>query len=229
MDGEKNVSIEAKSFIDEDGNLLFDVRFQSGEELIEKRVSVTTFLALFDGNIREQEKFVTFPKLASNVYAAKISSIDKSSFDCLSIYKAEKRAFSFAGEFLRIPFPALLMFTRIRKGARNGIYIFALDSDEVSDQSKIYHYPFANVYSDGNVCMGNIVSSTISSIKGVDLIFDDFICGVTNDHLYHMQNKMGLTQCELVKYIEKMDEYPKELLLENGMTMGQLVKKFGLE
>ena len=48
MNGEKVVSIEAKSFIDEDGNLFFDVGFQDGKELIEKRVSVSTFIALLD-------------------------------------------------------------------------------------------------------------------------------------------------------------------------------------
>lgn len=228
MNKKKDVSIEAKSFIDEDGNLFFDVGFQDGKEIIEKRLSVGTFIALLDGNIREEEKFVVFPKLASNVYVAKINSSDKSSFDCLSIYKAEKRAFSIAGELLRIPFPALLMHTRIRKGARNEMHIFALDTDEPTDQSLIYEYPFANVYKDGSVCMGNIVSQKVDSIKDVDAVFDDFICGITNDHLYHMQNKMGLTQLELVRYIEKKDVYPAELLLENGKTMESLVKRFDL-
>lgn len=228
MSGKKIVSIEAKSFIDEDGNLFFDVGYQDGPERIEKRVSVNTFLALLDGNLREEEKYVVFPKLASNVYVAKISSSDKSSFDCLTVYKAEKRAFSIAGELLRIPFPALLMHTRIRKGARNEIHIFALDTDEPTDISRVYEYPFANVYEDGAVCMGNIVSEMVNSIKDVDCIFDDFICGITNDHLYHMQNKLGLTQLELVKHIEKMDVYPTELLLETGKTMESLTKLFGL-
>ena len=165
MNGKNDVSIEAKSFIDEDGNLFFDVSFQDGKELIEKRVSVSTFIALLDGNIREEEKYVVFPKLASNVYVAKISSSDKSSFDCLCIYKTEKRAFSIAGELLRIPFPALLMHTRIRQGARNELHIYALDTDEPNDRSLVYEYPFANVYKDGSVCMGNIVSRSISSIK----------------------------------------------------------------
>ena len=229
MDGEKNVSIEAKSFIDEDGNLFFDVSFQSGRERIEKRVGVATFLTLLDDNIREEEKFVSYPKLSANVYAAKISCSDKSSFDCLCIYKAEKRAFAIAGEFFRIPFPTLLMHTKIRKGSRNEMHIYALDTDEPTEQSLVYEYPFANVFKDGNVCMGNIVSKKVSSIKDVDRIFDDFVCGITNDHLYHMQNKMGLTQLELVKYIEKMDTYPKELLLGNGKTLRALVKQFGLE
>ena len=228
MNGEKVVSIEAKSFIDEDGNLFFDVGFQDGKELIEKRLSVSTFIALLDGNLREEEKYVVFPKLASNVYAAKISSSDKSSFDCLSIYKAEKRAFSIAGELLRIPFPTLLMHTRIRNGARNELHIFALDTDEPDDHSLVYEYPFANVYKDGSVCMGNIVSRQVSSIKEIDTIFDDFICGITNDHLYHLQNKLGLTQLELVNHIKEKDTYPKELLLENGNTMESLIKKFGL-
>ena len=229
MNGESKVSIEAKSFIDENGNLLFDVGFQSGRERIEKRVSVATFLALLDGNIREEEQFVSFPKLASNVYAAKISCSDKSSFDCLCIYKAEKRAFAVAGEFFRIPFPTLLMHAQIRKGNRNQMHVYALDTDEPTDRSLVYEYPFANVYKDGGVCMGNIVSERLSSIKEIDRVFDDFICGITNDHLYHMQNKMGLTQLQLVKYIEKMDTYPKELLLENGKTLEELVKRFGLE
>lgn len=229
MEGNNIFSIEAKSFVDDDGNLLFDVGFQCNEERIEKRVSVSTFLALLDGNIREEEKFVVFPKLSSNVYVAKISCSDKSSFDCLSIYKAEKRAFAIAGELLRIPFPTLLMHTRIRNGARNELHMFALDTDEPTDLSKVYEYPFANVYKDGSVCMGNIVSMKIESIKDVDFIFDDFICGITNDHLYHMQNKLGMTQLELVKHIEKLDVYPTELLLENGKTLQSLKKQFGLE
>lgn len=229
MEDQNDVSIETKSFIDEDGNLFFDVHYQSKNEVIEKRLSVNAFLSLLDGNLRAEEKFVKIPKLASNVYVAKISCSDISSFDCLSIYKAGKRAFSIAGELLRIPFPTLLMYTRIRKGVRTAVSIFALDTDEPNDDSKIYEYPFANVYADGKVCMGNIVSDQVVSIKDIDNIFEDFICGITNDHLYHMQNKLGLTQLELVKYIKKMDVFPVKLLLENGRTLNSIIKELKLD
>ena len=229
MENQNDVSIETKSFIDEDGNLFFDVHYQSKKEVIEKRLGIAAFISLLDGNLREEEKYVKIPKLASNVYVAKISCNDKSSFECLSIYKAGKRAFSVAGEILRIPFPTLLMYTKIRKGTRNEIRIFALDTDNPTDDSKIYEYPFANVYVDGRVCMGNILSDQVESIKDIDDVFEDFICGITSDHLYHRQNKLGLTQLELVKHIKKMNVFPKKLLLKNGKTLMSLMKEFKLD
>lgn len=229
MEDQNDVSIEAKSFIDEDGNLYFDVHYQRTNEVIEKRLSVCTFISLLDGNLRAEEKYVKIPRLASNVYVAKISCNDKSSFDCLCIYKAGKRAFSIGGMLLRIPFPTLLMYTKIRKGIRTEIRIFALDTNEPNDDSRIYEYPFANVYQDGRVCMGNILSDQVESIKDIDDIFEDFICGITNEHLYHMQNKLGLTQLELVKHIEKKKVFPKKLLLENGKTLKSLMKELKLD
>lgn len=220
-----DISIEAKSLVDDEGNLYFDVGFQEGDERIEKRVSAEIFISLLDGNLRETEKYVSIPKLASNIYSVKISSIDKSSFDCLCVYKAEKRAFAIAGQFFRLPYPALLMVLKVRKGARNEMSMFALNTDSPTDDSELYLYPFGNVYEDGKVCMGNIVSKTIRSIQDVDFIFDDFISGITNEHLYRMQNNLGLTQLELVKYIEHMDSYPVELLKPANKNISSL-KRF---
>lgn len=224
-----NISIVSKSFVDQLGNLYFDVSYRDGDELIEKRVPVEEYLALLDGNVRVQESLVTIPKLSENVIAAQIGSIDKSSFKSLSVYKADKRAFAIAGEFFRLPFPALLMYARVRKGARQEVSIFALDTDEPTNEACLYHYPFGNVYEGGDVCMGNIVSEDITSIASVDRIFDDFICGVTNEHLYKMQNKLGLTQLELVKYIEKMDVFPTDLLVPTGTSLKGLKKQLNME
>ena len=220
--------ITSKSYVDEQGNLYFDVSYKENDTVIEKRVSVETYLSLLDGHVREQERFVTIPRLSDNVLAAQIGVEDKSSFSSLSAYKAENRAFAIAGEFFRLPFPALLMYVRGHKGVRQGVSIYAHDTDSPTDESQLYHYPFGNVYDDGRVCMGNIVSDGLSDLSTVDKVFDDFICGVTNEHLYGMQNKLGLTQLELVKYIEKLDKYPTDLLVPMGMTLSGLRKKMNM-
>lgn len=215
----QDISIHAESVTDEKGNLFFDVSFRKKDELVEKRISVENFINLLNRNLREDEVYVNVPMLQAKLAGARISSKDKSSFYALYVYEAQKRAFSIAGEFFRLPFPALLFGVESLKGVRQSVTVYALDSDTPGEEAKLYHYPFGNVYENGTVCMGNIVSSKMESLKDAERVFDDFIMGETNEHLYRMHNTMGLTQLELVKYIEKMEEFPSELLLPTQKSL----------
>ena len=102
-----------------------------------------------------------------------------------------------------------------------GVVIFALDTDEPTSESKLFHYPYGNVRESGSICFGNITLK-VKDIADAPKVFDDFLCGKTNNDLYHTQNTRGFSQGELVSYVENLEVYPKELLLKNGKTFGDL-------
>ncbi|WP_317168231.1 PRTRC system protein B [Flavobacterium collinsii] len=43
------------------------------------------------------------------------------------------------------------------KASKSTLYIYAIDNEtQINEQTKLYHAPFFNVYTDGRVCMGTV-------------------------------------------------------------------------
>ena len=219
---EMKEEFKASSVIDKYGRLYFDICFKKGEQITEKRVEPQKLAEILLGSIREEMRFIEIPQVPSCVKKARIATDGRpDSFEAVMVYPAQKRGFSFMGNLFFIPFPTLVMKVTYVKGVRKEVVIFALDTDEPTSESKLFHYPYGNVRESGSICFGNITLK-VKDIADAPKVFDDFLCGKTNNDLYHTQNTRGFSQGELVSYVENLEVYPKELLLKNGKTFGDL-------
>ena len=215
--------LKAFSVTDKYGNLYFDTSFRDGERVVEKRVEPKKLAEILLGSVKDEVKFLPVPtNLPECVKIARMATDGcQDSFEVVMVFPEKKRGFSYMGNPLFIPFPALVMKVSFVRGIKREGCIWALDTDEPNGDSVVYHYPFGNVGGSGSICFGNI-KLKVDTIADAPRVFEEFILGATNNELYRHQNTKGLEQGELIKIIETSDEYPKELLLATGLKFGNL-------
>jgi hypothetical protein len=225
------VEIISKTFLDTLGNLFFDVSYRTEEgTLIEKRLAAEDYLDLFKSSVSRTETFISIPRLPENVLSAKISDLDRDSFEAVVFLPAKKMQFLYMNQHFLLPYPALVAKIKVVKGERAGMWLFALDTNKPSETSVLYHYPYGNVWESGYCCFGNIRSSYTISLSNVFDVLDDFLMGETNGHLWdssRVKNKYE-SQGALVEAVSKMEKFPKRLMVKmqdsNMSTLADLMK-----
>jgi hypothetical protein len=123
-----------------------------------------------------------------------------------------------------IPFPKLLFIASAKNGHTSGLSCFAFSGNLLTPDTKLYSYPFGNVYPTGSVCMGGF-GMDIHGYYDLYSYVQAFFELVTNDDLYDgtRSNKSGLRQLDFIKSLEGKEKFPKEMLAEIG-TYGRLVQ-----
>ncbi|WJV32371.1 hypothetical protein QTG56_23720 (plasmid) [Rossellomorea sp. AcN35-11] len=93
--------------------------------------------------------------------------------------------------------------------------IFAKDSKPLSEESQLYHYPFAHVYENGKVCWGfrNEVINTLAQLRILTRVFLD----TPNNHDLAREGSVE----RLVKLQRK--EFEDNLLEPTILTFEKLV------
>ena len=221
-------SITSTAIVADNGELLFDVSVLHDDgSVIEKRMDINDYLGLFQNSVEEKYTYMEIPKLDDYIIKASVVPGKDDCFKVVGVLEAQKRQFCMKelGFMGLLPYPRLIFFLNIHKGARKEFLLFALDEGEINPETKLYFYPFGNVGRAGNCCFGNIHSEGKITINESVKIVEDFINGETNSHLYTNQNALRLKQGELIEYIKNRETYPRELLLDSGNTVDILFKK----
>lgn len=219
--------LKSVSKVDKYGRMYFLVTYKDGDAVIEKTVDLETYRKIINGNTKEEVVFVEIPQLSKEVYKAAISSKGESGgFKVLLYYEPQMCPFSYMGKIFRIPFPALMFYLHVGEGGnlveRKVFALKECKKELVTKDSQLYAYPFSNVYEGGRICMGNI-SARFSSINDSLNFHQLFIEGRSNHDLYHGQNIAGLNQGQLLAKIEKLDQFPLELLVEEKGRVANLL------
>ena len=228
--GKSNVEIVSKTYVDEIGNLFFDVSMKNGDMLIEKRLSVEDYLGLFEEYTTEQEEFRELPRLPEEILKARVSNMDESTFNAVVEYPAGKRAFSYMGEHMLLAFPAIISFIKVEKGVRTDTHVFCIKQEDIGKEKPIlYYYPFGNVSSDGSCCYGNISVSGVKDVCAAPSVLDQFLLGETNNDLWGSKftNSGAKTQGELIEKLRKMEDFPEEWLSKSTCQVSAQYKKLG--
>ncbi|MCX2681005.1 PRTRC system protein B [Galbibacter sp. EGI 63066] len=119
--------------------------------------------------------------------------------------------------------PSLLWFA-----TKQHLKLFALASGRrPKANTLLYHAPFFNISSDGNVCMGtvdiNILSS--ASLEEFTAAWEDCFFNSYFSHLMHGHNPVRGNCVNLwKKLMETGEEFPKEVLKKNRMTVNDLIR-----
>ncbi len=215
-----------KSGVDKYGRMYMIVSYKEDEKVVEKKVDMETFRTIINGSIKDETKYVLVPSLPQHVYKAFISAEgEMDGFKVLLYYEPQKGPLSYMGKLFRIPFPALLFFLQVGKnGQLKEKKVYALKEmrkENVTDNSELYFYPYSNVYSDGRICMGNILSN-FHTITDALSFKDQFIEGRSNGDLYSNRNTLKLKMGELIEKVEKEDRFPVELLEQANLKVRDL-------
>ena len=160
------------------------------------------------------------PDLPKGYYKGAVGEQGENSFKVLIVIPAGRRMLNYYGDNMEVPFPELLFSSTVVNGNQVDSRMFVINSNKLSAETKLYHYPFGNVYGDGHICWGNNVINGIKKMSDVDRIVVNFFGSETNDDLFVPSHGIR-TQRELLKKIEEEVVFPEKYLCEvEGSSVG---------
>lgn len=128
-----------------------------------------------------------------------------------------------------VPFPRLLFgfslmehYEQIRV---ENVYVAALEDFVLQENTRVYYYPFTNVYQSGRVCWGNTKLPLLNSISEIRVVIELFFNSINNDDLYGGANLSKLSFRELLQSIQNKD-FPVEYLNFTGKTLADWIDQF---
>ena len=202
------------------GQQMFRVEIRNAQgAVMSKNLSIEDYLHLLESslNLDMIEDVIRVPAyhLPDGYIDGKFS---RSGYTMVWREKAKKRLFVHKTGHYQIPFPDLIFVLSVKDGKtlRKSVYSAVKDT--------LYRYPFGNVDSDGNICMGNI-RADLSRAKHFS---EDFFLGKTNDDYYAPGDsvKPKWTQGKLLEEAAKHETFPLRWLSKDTRykTVGSLVK-----
>lgn len=128
-----------------------------------------------------------------------------------------------------VPFPSLAFYIKVSHGKVVKTLCRALKSGEkkITDKTKLYYYPFGNVYIDGKICWGGNSLPDIEKPSDLSLIPRLFLSAPTNSDLWTSGANINLGKLEpvLSKVYEALNgkkQFPNAMLKECKQNVGQL-------
>ena len=92
--------------------------------------------------------------------------------------------------------------------------------------TKMYHYPFSNVYDDLRVCVGNNVLPHFKSQTQLSK-FPRFLLGIPNndDFFKESHNRLHMSHRELLEHLKDKEPsyYYTDVLVESGKTLSDFI------
>jgi hypothetical protein len=200
-----------------------------GGEVIDKIMTIEDLGTLFKYGLREEKvAFYNIPSVPTNFYRGGISR-DSDTFWVSLTVPARRHQYicDLTGEIFNLPYPSLLFVLLVKKGRADG-HVFCYTDNEVTEQTKLYHYPYGHVSSDGHICMGSC-SANIPSIERSNDYVDSFFNGRDAGHYYTpgMMARPHVPLRELVGMVMEKGEFPSSWLLPiegSHATVGECLK-----
>ena len=126
-------------------------------------------------------------------------------------------------EYPDFPLPRLVFGVRILETGRMADCSIGVAADETpTPETKMYHYPFSNVYDNGKVCAGNNVLPRYKKLTALKH-FPRYLLGLPdNDDMYdRKKNRLELGHGELMEHLKDKDPayYYSDILVPNGKTL----------
>jgi len=203
-----------------------DACFEGGR-VISKAISFEDYEKLLFGS--KKEKTTYFSLEQPKGFYSGYGSIQKGTFKVILYVPAGKHQFVSTKMQIaeQLFYPALLFKIEYVDGRCVKKDCFALKSEsEPCEDTELYCYPYGNVSSDGNICMGNI-EVKIDNISQAYKFVDAFFEGIDEGHYYSPGNtvKPKLKQEVLVRKVLNKKCFPNEWLMPANRKVKDILFK----
>lgn len=224
--------LEAESFYSQGGTLLFRVSLYDDDKLIEQqKLTTEAFANLLAGSVYNDNGLA----VSTGVIPA-------------GFYDGIKTASGAVGAIIRVPsqkhqfvlqktdnktepyfiwMPNLVYLICGNKDGRVMTSKCYCYKEWRGDETELLQYPFGNVSSSGNICMGTVSTKRLKSYPDIAEYIEDSLLGVTNsDYLSKDSKGEGYvrlavekqTQQEFCESIKDSDAFPEHLLISSSSS-----------
>jgi hypothetical protein len=124
-----------------------------------------------------------------------------------------------------IPFPTCLFKFNVKGGRIGQTKVATVKQTLNTENDIIYRFPFGNTFRDGRICWGNNtlpkISKPLDVVSVMALYFDapfngDLLDNTTIKEFKDDNGKIIYEVMALIKYLEKRERFPEEILFEMG-------------
>lgn len=197
-----------KAIISSENTNIVETEVTKGNGEIERKcVSLESYIAALKNCTEKEEEFIHLGQLPYGYVDSKISISELSTFSVVVQLPKDIRPIMYYEGVYQVPFPSLFMYFNVIESKVVESKCFAA----VGDETKLYHYPFGNVHSNGKICWGNMNLPKVQTLEEVNVLVSMFLSSDTNDDLFST-NQVGMTQRALIEEIKVLKEFPVEKL-----------------
>lgn len=140
-------------------------------------------------------------------------------------FPAGMRQYNYCGKIFLVPQPGMLCL------AESVSHLTNLQVYAVGEEDKLFHFPAANVFTDGRVCLGRTERPELKTVKDAERLLPYFYGTEFNNDLYHpgttvidcleFKNQEGL-----LRALQGKDVFPEEWLIPISETIQSVCEKF---
>lgn len=202
------------SFCDDDSRIV-NITVKEDKKTSRKRISFKDFItAILMSTMNDDSKYRSIGLLPQGYVTGAISATNTKDCKVTLQLPAQIRPMLYYKKIYNIPYPALVFYFEAGKDGHVTVSkCYASAEESLTPDTKLYHYPFGNVYNDKcNICWGNIALPVIEELKDFEKLLTLFFGGSTNDDLWKKGNTGSSTQRELIEKLSKMETFPSEWL-----------------
>lgn len=132
-------------------------------------------------------------------------------------------------EYLNFPIPRMVFWIRMLSSGKIAECAIGVVADEKpTPESKMYRYPFSNVYPNGNVCTGNNVLPKCRKLSAL-ASFPRYMLGLPdNDDMFTKENnQLHLGHRDLLEHLKDKDPayYYSTILVPAGQTLQEFINR----
>ncbi|OPX90765.1 MAG: hypothetical protein A4E52_00743 [Pelotomaculum sp. PtaB.Bin013] len=108
------------------------------------------------------------------------------------------RPYNHMGEIYQVGYPKLIFCYKVIKDKICGFYMAAVKDEIINKKSEVYHFPYANVYDNGSVCMGSFIHPPIKELSDLTYYPEAFYT-IEHTHLMNARNQLII---DILKEVE---------------------------
>lgn len=198
-----------------------------------KTISYSSFMALLTASNEENKVTGTaelelFPM---NEDIKVIAHYKKDDLEAIAFVKEPciRKVKYYDNSFENIPIPKLLFIAKIKSGVHIGSSVFALKAKTIKKNTKVYRFPYPNVFSGGKICYGNnsITDADFGNIETISRLANMFLEMPFNDHNSAGANKTKMPPRKLFESLSGKDIVDcNKIMLPLGKTIEEIIKNY---
>lgn len=211
--------------ISQEGIVNVQLRKNQGD-ITKKTIAFSDFVdAINHSVVKNDNDYMMLGAMPKGFYNGGISKED-SFFGILTVLERKYPAKYHEERFL-IPYPSLIFSFTVKKTRLVESAVYAATDASITDKTKLYHFPYANVYGNGTICWGENSLPQIGCLEELQLLPELFFGSPYNDDLFRNEwiSKHDMHgMYSLMKSVSKMEHFPNEWLEPYSMTVGDMIK-----